>query len=115
MKKTKGRKPTSDAVEILHRRYFKGKPDMMKYLEQERANNDIAQQIYDLRTDAGLTQRDLAKLVGTQPSAICRLEDADYDGHSVTMLQRIAFALNRRVQVKFLPLGKHEQPRSRKT
>ena len=100
----KKRKPTTDALEILHRRYFEGKPEMMELLEEERANADIAQQIYELRTKAGLSQKQLAKLVGTQASAICRLEDADYDGHSVAMLQRIAFALNKRVQVRFVPL-----------
>ena len=75
---------------------------MLELLEEERANVHIAQQIYDLRTEAGLSQLQLAKLAGTQPSAICRLEDADYGGHSVAMLQRIALALNRRVQVRFV-------------
>ena len=101
---TKKRKPIADAVEILHRRYFEGKPEMLKLLEEERASADIARQIYELRTKAGLSQRQLSKLVGTQPAAICRLEDADYDGHSVAMLQRIAFVLNKRVQVRFVPL-----------
>ena len=77
---------------------------MLRLLEEERANASIARQIYDLRSKAGLSQKQLAKLVGTQPSAICRLEDADYDGHSVSMLQRIAVALNKRVQIRFVPL-----------
>jgi hypothetical protein len=39
---------------------------------------------------------------------ICRLEDADYEGHSVSMLRRIATALNRRVEIRFVPQrGKH--------
>jgi hypothetical protein len=33
---------------------------------------------------------------------ICRLEDADYEGHSLTMLYRIAAALNHRVEVRFV-------------
>jgi hypothetical protein len=44
--------------------------------------------------------------VGTTVSAICRLEAADYEGHSVAMLRRIAAALNRRVEIRFLPVGK---------
>ncbi len=79
---TKKRKPTTDAVEIMHRRYFEGKPKMMALLEEERANAEIARKVYDLRDKAGLTQRQLAKLVGTTASVICRLEDADYEGHS---------------------------------
>jgi ribosome-binding protein aMBF1 (putative translation factor) len=102
---SKRRRPTTDAVEILHRRYFEGDPEMLRLLEEERANADIAQQIYDLRTEAGLSQRELATLVGTQPSAICRLEDADYHGHSLAMLQRIGVALNKHVQVRFVPRG----------
>ncbi len=39
--------------------------------------------------------------VGTKQSAIARLEDADYDGHSLSMLQKIAGALNQKVEIKF--------------
>lgn len=84
------RKPTTHAVEILHRRYFEGRPDMMAMLEEERANAEIGRKIYELRTRAGLTQKELADLVGTTASVICRLEDADYQGHSLSMLRRIA-------------------------
>ena len=45
-----------------------------------------------MREDAGLTQAELAKKVGTTQSAIARLEDAEYGGHSLTMLERIATA-----------------------
>jgi len=97
-------KRTADAVEIIHRRFFQGKPEMLALLERERMNAEIARQIYDLRTEAGLTQRGLAKLVGTSASAICRLEDGDYRGHSLGMLQRIGVALGKRVRVRFVPL-----------
>jgi len=89
----KKRKPTTDAVEIMHRRYFEGKPDMLAALEEARANDEVARKIYKLRTKAGLSQRQLAKLVGTTASVICLLEDADYAGHSLSMLRRIATAL----------------------
>jgi len=105
---TKKRESTTDAVEILHRRYFAGKPKMLALLEEERANAEIARKIYEIRTKAGLSQRALAKLVGTTASVICRLEDADYAGHSFSMLRRIASALNRRVEIRFIPQrGKH--------
>ena len=104
MAKAKKRKPTTDAVEILHRRYFEGKPEMLALLEEERANADITRKIYKIRTKAGLTQRELAKLMGTSASAICRLEDADYEGHSLSMLRRIAAALNQRAKIRFVPL-----------
>jgi ribosome-binding protein aMBF1 (putative translation factor) len=102
----KKRKPTSDAVEILHRRYFGGKPDRVRELDDARAEDEVARKIYKLRTEAGHSQRELAKLVGTTASVICRLEDADYEGHSLAMLRRVAAALNRRVEIRFVPVEK---------
>jgi DNA-binding XRE family transcriptional regulator len=101
---TKKRKPTTDAVEIMHRRYFEGKPEMLAALEEARANDEVARKIYELRTKAGQTQRQLAKLVGTTASVICLLEDADYQGHSLSMLRRIAAALDRRLEIRFMPV-----------
>ncbi len=98
------RKPTTDAVEMLHRRFFEGKPERLKDLEEARANEDIARKICELRTAAGLTQTQLGKLIGTTASVICRLEDADYEGHSLAMLRRIGAALNQRVQIRFVPI-----------
>ena len=100
------RRATTDAVEILHREFYKGDPEKLKSLAECRANEEIARKIRTLRSKAGLTQGQLAKLVGTTASVICRLEDADYEGHSVAMLRRIAAALNRRVEIRFLPLPK---------
>lgn len=66
-------------------------------------NMEIAQMIYDARTKAGLSQRELADLIGSRQPVIARLEGADYEGHSLTMLQRIAAALDRRLEVRFVP------------
>ena len=103
MKKRKSEK-TSDAIEILRRRYVRGDAGKLAELERIRADNAVARKIYDLRNQAGLSQRALAKLVGTSASAICRLEDADYEGHSLAMLNRIAGALDRRVEIRFVPV-----------
>ena len=95
---------TTDAVEIIHRRYFEGKPKRLKILEEARADDEVARKIFELRTRAGLTQSQLGKLIGTTASVICRLEDADYEGHSLAMLRRIATALNQRVEIRFIPI-----------
>jgi transcriptional regulator with XRE-family HTH domain len=79
---------------------------MQALVAAEEANAEIARKIYDLRTQAGLSQRALAKLVGTTASVICRLEDSDYEGHSLAMLRRIAAALNRRVEIRFVQARK---------
>jgi ribosome-binding protein aMBF1 (putative translation factor) len=96
------KKTTTDAVEILWKRYYEGHPELQAELEEEMINLEIAQQIYDLRTKSGLTQKQLAERVGTSTSVISRLEDADYRGHSLTMLRRIATALGGRVEVKLI-------------
>jgi transcriptional regulator with XRE-family HTH domain len=70
-----------------------------------KTNAEIAMAIHGMRTEAGISQRSLASLVGTTASVICRLEDASYDGHSLAMLKRVAAALDRRVEVRFLPTG----------
>ena len=108
MSKTK-RTPTTDAVEILHRRYYAGRPERLAELEEARANDNVARKITALRLQTGLTQRQLAKLVGTTASVICRLESADYEGHSLAMLQRIADALKQRVEIRFVPATKRLQ------
>lgn len=64
--------------------------------------DEVAWQLYLLRAEAGLTQRELAKLVGTTASVICRLEDSEYEQHSLAMLRRIATVLGRRVEVRFV-------------
>lgn len=99
-------RPTDNCIEILHQRYFEGRPDRLAELEQARADDEVARKIYNLRTQSGLSQRDLAKRVGTTASVICRLEDADYEGHSMAMLRRIASALNKRVEIRFVSLPK---------
>jgi len=109
MSMAKKRKDTSDAVEIIHRRYYAGKPKRLAELEEVRANSEVARKIQSLRTNAGLSQRDLAKLVGITASVICRLEDADYDGHSLAMLRRIAAALAKRVEIRFVSVPRTAQ------
>ena len=100
----KREKPAIDAMEVLHRRFYEGKPTRLKNLEEARANEEIARKIHELRAAATLTQTQLAKLIGTTASVICRLEDADYEGHSLAMLRRIAGALNQRVEIRFVPI-----------
>jgi len=78
-------------------------------VEEEKLNARVAQMIYDARNAASLTQQALAELVGTTQPVIARLEDADYEGHSLTMLRRIAEALNKRLDVRFLPSGRDPQ------
>ncbi|MCX7015383.1 MAG: XRE family transcriptional regulator [Candidatus Sumerlaeota bacterium] len=90
-------------MEILYHMFIKGDPEMERMLEEETLNAEIARRIYDLRTKAGLTQKELARKIGTTASVISRLEDSDYEGHSLAMLKRIATALDYRVEVRLVP------------
>ncbi len=53
---------------------------------------DLALLVREMREEVGLTQSGLAKRIGTTQSVIARLEDAEYTGHSLVMLERIASA-----------------------
>ena len=61
-------------------------------IAQARVKLDVAQMIYDARTKAGLSQRELAALIGSSQPVIARLEDADYTAHSLQTLEKIATA-----------------------
>jgi ribosome-binding protein aMBF1 (putative translation factor) len=102
MAKKKLKKKTSNILGILEDRYF-ASPEAQAEIEEARASAQVARQIYALRTDAGLTQRELATMIGTKHPVICRLEDDDYEGHSLSMLRRIAKALGKRVEIHFVP------------
>ena len=102
------KKTMTDAVGILHKTFVKGEPSRLASIQEEQDKLDIAGQVFELRTQAGLSQVQLAKLVGTTQSVISRLEAADYAGHSLNMLRRIAGALHCRVEVRFV----HEKTRA---
>jgi ribosome-binding protein aMBF1 (putative translation factor) len=63
-----------------------------KTFERTLRQIDLALLVREMRQDAGLTQVELARKVGTTQSVIARLEDAEYAGHSLSMLERIASA-----------------------
>ena len=94
-------KKKSDALDIIYREFYEGRPKRLASLESERQNAAIARKLYTLRTRAGLTQTQLARRVGTTTSVISRLENADYEGHSLSMLRRVAAALDRNINVTF--------------
>lgn len=96
------KRKTTNAVELLHRRYYHGRPQRIAMIDQARINACVAREIRQLREKAGLTQHELAERVGTSTSATCRLEDAEYTGRSLSMLKRIAVALEKRLEVHFV-------------
>jgi transcriptional regulator with XRE-family HTH domain len=61
---------------------------------------DVAIQIAALRKESGLSQKELAKRLGTSQQQISRLESPGYEGHSLSMLRRVARVLGASVQVQ---------------
>jgi transcriptional regulator with XRE-family HTH domain len=87
--------------------------ELRRRIPEEELKLDVSQIVYDARTAAGLTQARLARKIGTTQSVISRLEDADYGGHSLAILQRIAEALDLRLEVELrelLALGGEAAP-----
>jgi transcriptional regulator with XRE-family HTH domain len=76
-------------------------PELAEAVEDESFNAHIAMQLYEARKEAGLTQKQLADLADTKQSVISRIEDADYYGHSLRLLRRIARALGKKLRVEF--------------
>src|SRR3954447_23853059 len=93
----------SATLQHLHDRYVGDDPERVAAYERAVADSHVARQVYQLRTEAGLSQREMAARVGTTASVICRLETADYDGHSLAMLRRIAAAVGKVIEVRFVP------------
>lgn len=100
----------SKSLQFAYDRYIGDDPAREASFEEELANAEVARRIYDLRTEAGLTQRELAERMGTKASVISRLEDADYDGHSLAMLKRVASALGKRLEIRFVTLKQSPNP-----
>lgn len=96
------RRKTRNALTIIARDVGKD-PSFRRLVDGEMLNVQVAQMIFEARTQAGLTQRQLADLAGTTQPVIARLEDADYEGHSLSMLRRIADALGQTIELRFLP------------
>jgi transcriptional regulator with XRE-family HTH domain len=102
---------TKDALKIL--KGVTGNNESIKAgIAQAKINFEVAQMIYDARIKAGLSQSALADLIGSRQPVIARLEDADYEGHSLTMLQRIAAALGQRLELRFVPRRKRPARRA---
>jgi ribosome-binding protein aMBF1 (putative translation factor) len=95
---------TNDALKILQQ-MTEDDPELEEMIRESSLNAELAQLIYQARTQAGITQQQLADRIGTKQSVIARLEDAEYEGHSLSMLQKIARALNQRLEVHLIPIA----------
>ncbi|MBI4469032.1 MAG: helix-turn-helix transcriptional regulator [Acidobacteria bacterium] len=75
---------------------------------------DVALQLAALRRKAGLSQKELARQLKTTQQQISRLESPGYEGHSLSMLRRVARVLNAKVRLTFEPVSADRRTAVRK-
>jgi len=75
-------------------------PDFAARFKETDEAWDVAMQLAALRKVSGLSQKELAKRVGTSQQQISRLESPSYEGHSLSMLRRVAEVLGASVRVQ---------------
>lgn len=76
-------------------------PEFAKRFEKAGQAWDVAFQIAALREQAGLSQKQLARKLRTSQQQISRIESPSYEGHSLSMLRRVANVLGAEVRVTF--------------
>lgn len=96
-------KRKKDDLDRLTEKLLKQDPSFQDALDKVDEAWGIAFQVYDLRKKAGLTQKQLADLVGTKQSNIARLESADYSAYTFKTLEKITKALKARLEIRIVP------------
>ena len=96
-------KRQKDDLDRLTEKLLEQDPSLQEEFVRAEQAWDIAFQIRDLREQAGLTQKQLAELVGTKQSNIARIEDADYTGYTLKTLEKVTKALRARLEVRIVP------------
>jgi DNA-binding XRE family transcriptional regulator len=75
--------------------------DVKNELKKNEAEYKIIEEIIMARKEKNLTQKDLAKLIGTRQSNISRLEGGNYNP-SLDLLNRIALAVGKELEVRMI-------------
>lgn len=92
-----------DDLDKVVAKIIKKNPYFQEELDKADQAWNIALQISNLRQTAGLTQSQLATLVGTKQSNIARIEDADYTGYTLKTLEKITKALKAKLEIRIIP------------
>lgn len=95
-------KRKKDDLDRLTEKLLKQDPSFQEELDRAGRAWDVAFQIYDLRQKLGLTQKQLAEMVGTKQSNIARIESADYTGYTFKTLEKVTKALKARLEIRIV-------------
>jgi len=107
---SRNHQPTRDLLEIIDRHLSRGNPNYQADLEEARISAAIAREAYDMRQEAGLARHELARKLGVTTAEIRNLEEDDFHGNALVMLQRIATVLGRTVEIRILPRTSRKKP-----
>ena len=77
-------------------------PEFKAHYEEEKQALMLAIKIAELREKKGLSQQQLAKLMGTSQQAISRIESGEYEGFTLKTLEKIAGATGMKVKIEFV-------------
>src|SRR3989304_3301840 len=77
-------------------------PEFKAHYEEEKQALILAIKIAELREKKGLSQQQLAKLMGTSQQAISRIESGEYEGFTLKTLEKIAEATGMRIKIEFV-------------
>jgi DNA-binding XRE family transcriptional regulator len=77
-------------------------PEFKTLYQEERQALKLAMKIAELRDQKGLSQQQLAKLMGTSQQAISRIESGEYEGFTLKTLEKIAEATGMKVKIEFV-------------
>ena len=77
-------------------------PEFKAHYEEEKQALLLAIKIAELRENKGLSQQQLAKLMGTSQQAISRIESGEYEGFTLKTLEKIAGATGMKVKIEFV-------------
>jgi len=78
-------------------------PEFKAHYEEEKQALMLAIKIVELRKKKGLSQQQLAKLMGTSQQAISRIESGEYEGFTLKTLEKIAESTGMRIRIEFVP------------
>jgi DNA-binding XRE family transcriptional regulator len=77
-------------------------PEFKTHYQEERQALKLAMKIAKLREKKGLSQQQMAKLMGTSQQAVSRIESGEYEGFTLKTLEKIAEATGTKVKIEFV-------------
>jgi len=77
-------------------------PEFKAHYQEEKQALKLAMKIAELRENKGLSQQQLAELMGTSQQAISRIESGEYEGFTLKTLEKIAAATGMRIKIDFV-------------